>query len=110
MGLENVSTEEALSPSDGSSGAVPLSPGVWTVHTDSGPLFTNGAAGRGDGLEAIAEDGAPGDLATALGDQPGIEASAAFDTPVGEEQAGPIGPGGAYEFTVTGAPMFCLVR
>lgn len=102
--VENVSTEEALSPSDGSSGAVPLSPGVWVVHVDSSPLFTNGAADRGDGLEAIAEDGTPGDLATALGDQPGIETSAAFDTPVGAAEAGPIGPGGAYEFTVTAAP------
>ena len=102
--IENVSTEEALSPSDGSSGAVPLSPGVWAVHADSGPFFTNGAADRGDGLEAIAEDGAPGDLATALAGQPGIDASAAFDTPVGTEEAGPIGPGGAYEFTVTAAP------
>lgn len=102
--LENVSTAEALSPSDGSTGAVPLSPGVWVVHADSGPLFTNGAADRGDGLEAIAEDGAPGDLATALGNQPEIAASAAFDTPVGAEEAGPIGPGGAYQFTVTAAP------
>ena len=102
--IENVSTEEALSPSDGSSGAVPLSPGVWAVHADSGPFFTNGAADRGDGLEAIAEDGAAGELATALDDQPGIATSAAFDTPVGAEEAGAIGPGGAYEFTVTATP------
>ena len=102
--IENVSTEDTLSPSDGNSGVVPLSPGVWALHVDSGPLFTNGESDRADGLEAIAEDGSPGDLATALGVQSGIEASATFDTPVDADAAGPIGPGGAYEFAIIASP------
>ena len=80
---------------------VPLSPGVWAVHTGTDPLFTVGSADRAKGLEAIAEDGMPTALATALMGMTGITSDAAFDKPVGAAAAGPIGPGGAYEFTIT---------
>ena len=50
--------------------ATPLSPGVWVVHnqpdTDPGPLFASGEADRGEGLEAIAEDGDASTLGAAL--------------------------------------------
>ncbi len=55
--IENVSTPETLVLSDSSTVPVPLSPGVFVIHSDPAPLFTVGAPDRGEGLEAIAEDG-----------------------------------------------------
>ena len=36
-----------------------FAPGVWVLHSEAGPLFTIGEADRGQGLEALAEDGDP---------------------------------------------------
>ncbi len=81
---------------------VPLSPGVWAVHDQNTmPLFTSGEADRGEGLEAIAEDGNPTSMASALAANSGVSDSDAFNTPVGASGPGPIGPGGSYEFTFT---------
>ena len=102
--IENVSTGTTLMPSDGSQQAVPLSPGVWAVHNSRGPLFTVGAVDRGDGLEAISEDGDPSGLAGVLATQSGILASNLFNTPVGAGGPGPLLPGGAYEFTFDAFP------
>ncbi len=44
----------------------PFAPGVFVVHGGGEPLFTAGTADRGDGLEALAEDGNPAPLADAL--------------------------------------------
>ncbi|MEM1023561.1 MAG: spondin domain-containing protein [Myxococcota bacterium] len=152
--IENVSTPTTLQTSDPgelAQQAVPLSPGVYAVHTGSDPLFTEGEADRGLGLEAIAEDGTPTDLAAALdaetgvtilgspgvfavanpGDDlfsvgapdrgQGLEAiaedgspgelagalqgvlpqSGLFNTPVDAGSPGPLPPGQAYEFSVT---------
>ncbi|MBX2885601.1 MAG: CHRD domain-containing protein [Granulosicoccus sp.] len=94
--LENVSTPETLNvASDNSTQAVPLSPGAFIVHrevADSPLLLPRDAANAG--LEAVAEDGNTAPYATAV---PG---SAVFNTPVGATEPGPIGPGGAYEFTI----------
>jgi hypothetical protein len=78
----------------------PLAPGIWAVHTGSGVLFEDGEPDRGDGLEALSEDGSPAGLAVSIPGQPGVIMSGVFDTPVGEMDPGPIGPGGAYEFTL----------
>ncbi len=102
--IESVSTGTTLQPSDGSMQAVPLSPGVWAVHNEAGPLFTSGEVDRGDGLEAIAEDGGPGMLAAALANQAGVLESNLFNTPAGAAGPGPVTPGAAYEFTVHAAP------
>jgi hypothetical protein len=57
----------------GSSGfATPLAPGVGVVHTAPAPLFINGHADFGMGLEGLAEDGAAGPLADALGAHTGV--------------------------------------
>lgn len=85
--------------SDASATPTALAPGVWVVTTDTAPLFDVGARDRGEGLEALAEDGDPSALATTLGLLPAAR-SGAFDTPVGAGAPGPIGPGEAYEFTV----------
>jgi hypothetical protein len=82
----------------------PFAPGVWVVHTAADPLFSAGQADRGQGLEALAEDGNPSGLAAAVASQTGVSASGAFNTPVGATEPGPLPPGGAYEFTVVALP------
>ncbi|MFK7856542.1 MAG: spondin domain-containing protein [Granulosicoccus sp.] len=94
--LENVSTANTLNvASDNSTQAVPLSPGAFIVHrevADSPLLLPRNAANAG--LEAVAEDGNVAPYADA------VAGSATFNTPVGASAPGPIGPGGAYEFTI----------
>ena len=60
--IENVSTSSTITTSDNQMAAVPLSPGVWVVHSDSDPLFMDGVMDDGSGLEHLAEDGDPTDL------------------------------------------------
>lgn len=81
-----------------------VSPGVWAVHTMPNPFFESGMPDRGDGLEAIAEDGSPGDLAMALEDQMGIASSGAITTPMGASDPAPLMPGDKYEFTIMAMP------
>jgi hypothetical protein len=81
-----------------------LAPGVWALHSGQDPLFSIGQADRGEGLEALAEDGGPGDLATALAANGDISASGVFNTPTGADGPGPVPPGGSYEFTVVAEP------
>ena len=55
--IENVSTGNTLTLSDGSTVAVPMAPGVFVVHSAPAPLFAEGQPDYGEGLEGIAEDG-----------------------------------------------------
>jgi len=83
----------------------PLSPGVWAVHDASTrPLFITGAPDFGEGLEAIAEDGIPGDAAAALSGKMGVSSSDLFNTPVGADGPGPLVPGGQYQFSFQASP------
>ena len=92
--IENISGDSGL--------ATPFAPGVWVLHSDAGPLFTTGEADRGYGLEALAEDGDPSQLAAALSD---MELHAGiFNTPAGSDAPGVLPPGGAYEFEVKATP------
>ena len=79
--------------------ATPLAPGVWAVHSSADPLFSDGQADRGQGLEALAEDGNPADLAAALSTVNGVTSSGVFNTPAGGDGPGPLLPGSAYEFS-----------
>ena len=54
---------------------------------------------RGAGLEALAEDGNPAELAANLPRNSGV-----FTTPVGADGPGPLTPGNAYEFTFVARP------
>ena len=83
--------------------ATPLAPVVWEVHGDTmgvGVFFTTDEADRGQGLEALAEDGNPAALAESLMDMNhGVQA-----VPDGADGPGPALPGSAYSFTVTASP------
>lgn len=104
-GLEGVAEDgantvllEALTAGTGYSS--PYAPGVFAVHDNSTqPLFTNGAADRGNGLEALAEDGDPAPLDAALATTGGVSTHGIFNTPTGASAPGPLFPGNTYTFT-----------
>lgn len=80
----------------------PFAPGVYAVHkSDIRPIFTNNSQDRGDGLEALAEDGDPGTLATSLNGMTDIQTSGVFNTPDGASGPGPLLPNTSYSFTFT---------
>lgn len=85
---------------DNSGVTYPVSPGVWVVHTDGTyPLFTEGEADYGDGLEAIAEDGNASILGGNINSLDGVVDGAIFNTPEGAEGPGPLLPGHTYKFS-----------
>ena len=85
-----------------------FAPGVWVLHSEAGPLFASGEKDRGEGLEALAEDGEPTKLAAALRAQ-GLHAGI-FNTPVCADTPGPLPSrdtvefGNTYEFEVVASP------
>ncbi len=81
----------------------PIAPGVWTVQTVAGRIFTSGSAASA-GLEALAEDGDPSGLASSFSGVPGISSSGVFNTPVGAGGPAPAFPGESYSFTVSAVP------
>jgi len=84
---------------------VPLSPGAFAVHEAGlAPIYMAQSPDFGEGLEAVAEDGIPGDLATSLMGKAGVSTAAAFDTPVGSSSPAAIGPGASYEFSFDAVP------
>ncbi|MEO9884501.1 MAG: spondin domain-containing protein [Balneola sp.] len=89
--------EATLEPETGIT--VPLSPGAYAVYTGSNPLFTANANFPNNGIEAVAEDGAPAELATALSANSNVNVSAAFAQPVGASSNGPLLPGSSYSFS-----------
>ena len=99
--LLNSSTAETLNTSNGSV-PVPLAPGVWVVHQTADPLFTTDQTDRGEGLEALAEDGNPAALGTSLAAN--FANSGVFNTPLGADQSGPALPGDIYSFTFSASP------
>jgi hypothetical protein len=68
--IENVSESGTLMTSMGNV-AVPLAPGVFVVHTNNDPLFSEGMADM-LGLEGLAEDGDPSGLITSLEARTGL--------------------------------------
>lgn len=102
--IENVSTKDGFTASNGTRFSVALSPGFWVTHELEVRLFKEGVAAT-TGIERQAEDGDPSELVKQLmarehnGMQHGV-----FNTPVGASQPGPIVPGAAYEFTISAKP------
>jgi hypothetical protein len=77
----------------------PFSPGVWAVHrSDAKPIFTKNAPDYMEGLERIAEDGNPADLATSIIKKKGIKETGVYSIPVGKSSSAPIMPGEKFEF------------
>lgn len=98
--------EASLRPLSGL--ATPVSAGVLVVHRDRAPLFTLGQADRGEGLEALVEDGRPEAVGQALDARVDTDASlrsvAIFDVPVGRENPAAALPGQAFELTFSASP------
>lgn len=100
--IENISGKDGQAATDGSRWPFALSPGMWVAHDKELVLFKEGQAAS-QGLEMQAEDGSPEGLIKMLEAQHHM-GHGIFNTPVGADGPGPIGPGGAYEFTVTAKP------
>ena len=79
-----------------------FAPGAWVLHSEPDPLFTNGEADRGEGLEILAEDGDPTILAASMRAQ-GFQAGV-FERPVCADTPRPLGHLEFYEFEVTASP------
>jgi hypothetical protein len=82
----------------------PLAPGAFIVHTSMETLFAEGVVDRGEGLEALAEDGDPSTLVTSLGALPTVSIAGAFATPDGADEPGPALPDSSYSFTFEATP------
>ncbi len=82
----------------------PIAPGVFAVHAGSSILFLSGSVDRGEGLEALAEDGDPSGLSAAVAARADVTESGVFNTPEGASGPGPAFPGDAYVFSVTAMP------
>jgi hypothetical protein len=102
--IDNVSNENTLKPSNGAKAPAAVAPGLWIIHRTEDPLFTPKRPDRGKGLEALAEDGNPVVLAETVRTDSDILSSGIFNVPIGAAGPEPIGPGGAFEFTVSAAP------
>lgn len=102
--IENISTQDEFTASNGTKWTLDFSPGAWLVHTNDDPIFTAGQKDRGQGIEAIAEDGNPTMLAQSLPNLRGVLSSGVFNTAVGATKVGGIRPGQVFEFTVSAKP------
>jgi hypothetical protein len=106
--IENLSSADGQTASNGTKWPFALSPGLWVVHEREVRLFREGLRAV-NGLEAQAEDGNPGDLVKMLDARghngaDGAMLHGVFNTPAGASQPGPIGPGSAYEFSFSAKP------
>ena len=82
----------------------PLAPGTWAVHARADVFFSNGMPDRGEGLEGLAEDGTPGDLAASALAHPATSTTGIFNTPTGAAAPGPAFPGDIYAFEIEAEP------
>ncbi|SDN02052.1 Spondin_N [Halogranum gelatinilyticum] len=94
--VENVGSAETLQTSEGPVPAV-LAPVAYAVHDEGVSLFTEDEAAS-PGLETLAEDGGPSTLVGEV--EMSVDHAGAAAVPEGGDEAGPIGPGGAYTFQV----------
>ncbi|MDZ7689769.1 MAG: spondin domain-containing protein [Balneolaceae bacterium] len=78
---------------------VPLSPGVFAVYEGDNPIFMANTPAPDNGIEAIAEDGQPGMLASILSSSATVSASGVFNQPEGASNPGPLLPGDRYTFS-----------
>jgi hypothetical protein len=116
--IENVARRVLPLP-NGAVADIPLSPGVWAVHTAGNPIFTPGELQSGAGLKGLAEAGMAAAFAPNLRGLPGVRAAGAFETPQGRARGSMttnrsegggvhttrmLQAGQHFEFTVTAQP------
>src|ERR1044071_4850016 len=103
--VENISSSEGMTASNGEKFPFALSPGMFVLSEKNAALFTEGKPARKNGLEMQAEDGDPSGLVSSLVTMNhSSNLHGVFNMPVGAMAAGPIRPGDAYEFNVTAVP------
>jgi hypothetical protein len=103
--VENLTKGEILKLSNGKTAPFVIAPVLWVVHTgNTNPLFTGGQVNAGKGLRTLAEAGNPDPLSKSIAHDPAVVAVGADAKPVGATEGGPLPPGKAYEFTITGQP------
>jgi hypothetical protein len=103
--VENISSPEGMTASNGQKFPFALSPGMFVLSDKNAALFSDGKPARKNGLEMQAEDGDPAGLVASLATMHhSSHLHGVFNTPIGAMTAGPIRPGDSYEFTVTAAP------
>jgi hypothetical protein len=106
--IENVSGPEGQAASDGTRWPFALSPGLYVLDRKGVRLFKEGARATA-GLEGQAEDGNPEGLVKELeAMRHDAVLHGVFNTPEGAGAPGPIGPGAAYEFTLSASPKMKL--
>ncbi len=93
--IENVSTTTTI-PADDLS--VLVTPGVWVVHSTEGPLFTEGMADRGEGLEMLAESGDGSALSAVLTAATGFTSPFAPGVWAVHDSDGPIFTAGSADY------------
>src|SRR6266404_3645150 len=106
--IENISTPNGQTASDGTKWSFALSPGLWVLNDKKSGLFTEGKPAS-KGLESQAEDGDPSGLVGLL--MMSHHASSlhgVFNTPIGMMGPGPIRPGDSVEFGFTANPAMKL--
>jgi hypothetical protein len=103
--VENISSSEGMTASNGQKFPFALSPGMFVLSGKNAPLFYEGKPAGKNGLEMQAEDGDPSALVSSLvAMHHSSNLHGVFNTPIGAMGAGPIRPGDSYEFTVTAVP------
>ncbi|HEU4873882.1 MAG TPA: spondin domain-containing protein [Pyrinomonadaceae bacterium] len=102
--VENISSPEGMTASNGEKFPFALSPGMFVLSEKKAAFFTEGKPAR-NGLEMQAEDGDPSGLVASLvAMHHSSNLHGVFNTPLGAMAAGPIRPGESYEFTVNAVP------
>jgi len=103
--IENVTADDALKYSDGTTGAAAMSHGAFAVFRDSSPFYEPGQpAFPSSGLEQIAEDGNVRPAQAYLEGHDKALESGIFYIPVGSSKDDELWKGMAYEFEITGDP------
>jgi hypothetical protein len=103
--VENISSAEGMTASNGMKFPFALSPGVFVLSARKVPLFKEGKMAPSNGLEMQAEDGDPSGLVKSLETMHhASNLHGVFNKPVGAMQAGPIRPGESYEYSFAARP------